>query len=432
MIFGATGSRRTQATGGTVTDPAAASAGGRQRRFSRRSALLLGGASAGLAASATGLLPGTTPTVADPAPAVTPTAVDVSPAVTPPAADPPPPPARLGLVAVEDFRTPGGTDDDALAAAVSHAAAQTYRPAIVFANQAYDLTRPITPFSGLHLLAFPFGEEFRYGQEITLPAGGLLTHAPEAKSITLENLSCQVRDHLLQPIARNASQGVWRDVRVLGGGYNGGATLLEGSFLRLDFQPAYVNNVSDSVLRIGGSDSWLFTRGSHFVSGTLPPDRAFVDVHSLGQSVIGSAYITAQGGYGVAVSGGGTGLRLAGTLVDASNRTGTRAIQLAGLQITGGTDITIDDLWVFNANVSGESPALVTVTGGSDIVFNSPRFPAANDGFAATDHASACLHTTVPITVIAPKAPGRAKIITATSADLVTLVGAPGWQVLTA
>jgi len=35
----------------------------------------------------------------------------------------------------------------------------------------------------------------------------------------------------------------------------------------------------------------------------------------------------------------------------------------------------------------------------------------------------------VPITVIAPKAPGRAKLITAIAPGLVTLVGAPGWDV---
>jgi hypothetical protein len=37
----------------------------------------------------------------------------------------------------------------------------------------------------------------------------------------------------------------------------------------------------------------------------------------------------------------------------------------------------------------------------------------------------------VPITVIAPKAAGRSKLITASEPDLVTLVGAPGWQVQT-
>src|SRR5206468_2058483 len=102
------------------------------------------------------------------------------------------------------------------------------------------------------------------------------------------------------------------DVRVLGGGYNGGTTLIEGAVLRLNFQPAYVNNGTDSVLRIGGSDSWLFTQGPHYLSGALPPDRPFLDLRSMTQTVVGSAYITAQGGYGIAISGSGTGLRLTG------------------------------------------------------------------------------------------------------------------------
>ncbi|MGY1808991.1 hypothetical protein ACI8AF_16605 [Blastococcus sp. SYSU D00669] len=397
------------------------------RRLTRRAALLLGGAGAGALAGAA-LAPGETRTAA-----AVPADPPASAATTPPPpsapAPPTPIPAGLGLLPVEDFRGGGLGDDDAFAAALSHAAAQTHKPAIVFANAAYDLTRRVRPYPGLHLKAFPFGDEFFDGQQITLPAGGLLAFDPEVQSVTLDNLSCRVRDHLLEPIPRDNSRGAWTDVRVHGGGYKGGTTLLEGSFLRLDFQPAYVNDVTDSVVRIGGSDSWLFTRGAHFVSGTLPPERAFLDLHSLGQSVVGSAYVTAQGGYGVRISGSGTGLRLAGTLVDASNRTGARATQLAGVQISGGTDITIDDLWVFNANVSGASRGLVTVTGGSEIVFTAPRFPATNASSTAADTTGACIHTTVPITVVAPKAAGRAKLITASDPDLVTLVGAPGWRV---
>lgn len=335
----------------------------------------------------------------------------------------------LGIVAVEDFRTGGMDDDTALAAAVHYAAAQTYKPAIVFANRSYDVTRPVRAYSGLHLTQLGHGEEFRLGQSIRVPAGGLVAFDDDAHSITLEELSCLLQDHLLEPIAQDASQGAWRDVRVLGGGTSGGTTLLQGAFLRLDFQPSYVNDVSDSVLRIGGSDSWLFTRGPHYVSGTLPADRPFLDLGNLGQSVVGSAFITAEGGYGVAISGRATGLRLIGTMVDATRRTGRTATQLAGVQLTGGIDTTVTDLWVFNANVSGQSPGLVTVTGGEDILFIGPRFPGAVDGQPAADVDGPCIHTTVPITVIAPKAPGRAKLITEAEAGLVTLVAAPGWDV---
>lgn len=275
------------------------------------------------------------------------------------------------------------------------------------------------------------GEEFRFGQSIRVPVGGLVAFDPAAHSITLEELSCEVRDHLLEPIPRDASRGAWRDVRVSGGGTSGGSTLLQGAFLRLDFQPAYVNDVSDSVVRIGGSDSWLFTRGPHYVSGTLPPDRPFLDLVDLGQSIVGSAYITAQGGHGVAIGGRATGLRLTGTMVDATGRTGESATQLAGLQITGGIDTTVTDLWVFNANASGASPGLVTVTGGEDVLFVAPRFPGFVDGQPAADVDGPCIHTTVPITVLAPKAAGRAKLLSEAEPGLITLVGAPGWEVRT-
>jgi hypothetical protein len=391
-----------------ATDDAAADPTAGPSAVSRRSALLFGGGvgAGALAGGAAGALSGGRSAGA---------AEDTS--------------GLFGMVSVEQFRESGRDDDAVLAAAMRHAAAQTHPPAIVFANRGYDLTRPVRPFSGLHLRSFPFGDEFRLGQQLTLPAGGLLRFDPEVRAVTLENLACRVRDHLLEPIPRDASAGAWTDVRVLGGGYDGGTTLIEGAVLRLDFQPAYVNNVTDSVVRIGGSDSWLFTRGPHYVSGTLPADRAFLDLAHLGQSVVGSAYVTAQGGYGVSISGNGTGLVLNGALVDATGRTGATATQLAGVQITGGTDTTLNDLWVFNANVSGASPGLVTVTGGTDVLLTNPRFPGANSGQVAADTKGPCIHTTVPITVIAPKAPGRARLITASSPGLVTLVGAPGWEV---
>lgn len=69
------------------------------------------------------------------------------------------------------------------------------------------------------------------------------------------------------------------------------------------------------------------------------------------------------------------------------------------------------------------------MTGGSDVLFSAPRFPGRNAETRAADVDGPCIHTSVSIAVIAPKAPGRAKLITATAPDLVSLVGAPGWEV---
>jgi len=70
----------------------------------------------------------------------------------------------------------------------------------------------------------------------------------------------------------------------------------------------------------------------------------------------------------------------------------------------------------------------VTVTGGDDIVFYSPRFRADKGPWVQANAGTPCIHTTVPITVIAPKG-NRVRTITASDPALVTLVGAPGWTV---
>ncbi len=406
------------------------------RRFVLSAGLLAAGAAGGLAtrgvlpaqsagsrsadAGSRGAGPGVvaTPAPTGPPPALRPAPVGVA------AFDP----ARVGLAPVEAFRTAGADDDTAFAAALAHSAAQTFHPPIVFADREYRLTRRARPFSGVHLLAFGSGDEFTTSQSVRIPAGGVFSFEREVRGVTLENLSAVLTDHLLEPIAGDDSQGSWRDLRVLGGGYRGGTTLLSGSFLRLDFQPRYVNGVSDAVVSGGGSDSWMFTTGQHYVSGMLPADRPFLDLAHFSQTTVGHPYITAQGGYAVRISGGHNGLVLDGLICDATGRSGPAATQQAGLQITGGSDITIRDLDVFNANVAGTSAALVTVTGGEDIVFSSPRFRADKGDWVQGNAATPCIHTTVPITVIAPKG-NRDRTITASDPALVTLVGAPGWTV---
>lgn len=384
------------------------------RRLVVSAGLLAAGAAGGLAAgSAGGLAAGSAPAVPQQGARPGPIAVDI---------------ARIGLAPVEAFRGTGDDDDAAFGAALAYAGAQTYPPPVVFANRRYRLTRRVRPFSGVHLLSFGLGDEFHREEAVRVPAGGLFAFDRAVQGITLENLSVVATDHLLEPIAGDDSQGSWRDLRILGGGYTGGTTLLAGTFLRLDLQPRYVNALSDSLLSGGGSDSWMFTGGQHYVSGTLAADRPFLDLAHFSQTTVGHPYITAQGGYAMRISGGNNGLVLDGLICDATNRSGARATQQAGLQITGGSDITVRDLDVFNANVAGTSAALVTVTGGDDIVFYSPRFRADKGPWVQANAGTPCIHTTVPITVIAPKG-NRVRTITASDPAQVTLVGAPGWTV---
>lgn len=190
------------------------------RRLVVSAGLLAAGAAGGLAAgSAGGLAAGSAPAVPQQGARPGPIAVDI---------------ARIGLAPVEAFRGTGDDDDAAFGAALAYAGAQTYPPPVVFANRRYRLTRRVRPFSGVHLLSFGLGDEFHREEAVRVPAGGLFAFDRAVQGITLENLSVVATDHLLEPIAGDDSQGSWRDLRILGGGYTGGTTLLAGTFLRLD------------------------------------------------------------------------------------------------------------------------------------------------------------------------------------------------------
>lgn len=351
-----------------------------------------------------------------------------------PAAAATPAPAAYGVLPLDQF---SGSDDDKLAAALSHAKARTYAPTIVLSNRAHTFTRTVPlDFPGVRLSG-PLGgmaREFASTVRVACPAGGLFSVVRDTtKDVAITGLTFTGSGRFIADTPLDASGPVLTDTTISDCGFTGFSGIVVGSVLRLSVQRIYANNLTGSGFVLGGSDSWLFTEGPNYMSGDLPADTPYVDLVHLSQSQVGRLYVTAQGGYGLRIRDTFGGLRVQGYMSDGTGRTGASATQRQGLLITGGTGITIRDFWCFNANASGDSPGQVVVTGGDEILLDAPVFPKTMGRFTALDTSTPCIHTEVPIVVANPTAPGGyPKRLRQSRAGLITLTGAPGWTIETA
>lgn len=331
----------------------------------------------------------------------------------------------------------GSTDDARLAAALAYAKAQTYKPTIVFGNHSYSFanTYPID-FPGLRISG-PLGgmeREFATTNQVNCPAGGLFSVVKSVtKDLSIHGLSFAGSGRFIADTPLDASGGILTDAVIADCGFVGFSTVYSGAILRVSIQRIYVNNLTQSGFVLGGSDSWLFTDGPNFMSGTLSATTPFVDLVHLSQSTVGRLYVTAQGGYGLRIQDTYGGLNVLGYMSDATGRTGSSATQNQGLLITGGHGITVRDFWCFNVNASGAAQGEIVVTGGENILFDTPIFPKSQGGFTAVNVSSPCIYTTVPITVAFPQATlGHPQLLQQSAAGLITLIGGSGWTVRTA
>jgi len=337
----------------------------------------------------------------------------------------------VGVAPVDGFA--GATDDAKLAAALAYAKAQTYKPTIVLANRAYSFvnTYPID-FPGFRLAGPLNGmeREFHNTNQVHCPVAGLFSLVKNVtKDVAISGLSFIGTGQFIVSTPTNASQAILTDATISDCGFFGFSSIYSGTVLRTSIQRIYANALTGSGFVLGGSDCWLFTDGPNYMSGTLSATTPYVDLKFLSQSEVGRLYVTPQGGYALRVQGSYGGLSINGFMSDGTGRTGGTATQNQGLLITGGTDIRLRDFWCFNVNASGSAKGEIVVTGGTDIVFDSPIFPKSHGGFTAVNTASPCIHTTVPITVINPRAiTGHPKVLAQSTAGLITLVNAPGWS----
>jgi hypothetical protein len=189
------------------------------------------------------------------------------------------------------------------------------------------------------------------------------------------------------------------NVGIFGGG------ILVGALLRGSFDRMYVNGAGQTVLRCGGSDSWLWASGHCYLSGTLPPDQPFLDL-GMDMTRVGQPYITAQGGYALRVFYSRGGLVIDGARSDDWGRTGTLATQQAGLKITGGTAVTVNDWWSSNVNASGASKGDIEITGGTDLILNRPVFVKTFNAKTAVRTGGPALYASAPVKIRDPRTIG--------------------------
>lgn len=341
-------------------------------------------------------------------------------------------PFQLGLpgtCALDSFI--GANDDALLTSALSYAAAQTYKPTILFGNRAHTFTNtyPLS-YNGLRISG-PLGgmeREFRTTCMAACPSGGLFSFVNGVKDIAVRGISFQGSGQWMKTFPTDNSQGALTDFNLDHCGFFGFASVLTGTVLRAHIGDLYVNGATGTQLNLGGSDSTLFD-GMCFMSGQLPANTPYVSL-AMSASDVGRLYCTPQGGYALQITYSAGGLVIHDYMADGTGRSGSTATQQAGIQQTGGLDVIYDRIWVFNCNVAGTSKAQVTVTGGT-AVFNMPRFPGAN-GTTKNGWVGPAIYTTVPIRVCSPRASnGGNPVLQQASAGLITCDD-PTWQILTA
>lgn len=339
-----------------------------------------------------------------------------------------------GIFNLDDFT--GNNDDARFAAARSFAISQPYDPVIAFSNKAYTFNNQYDAWQGMRLwgTAGMAGTEFRSTNQITVPSGGLF-RLPTAKDYHIQGLSFRSASNgaWVVPGAQSGANGVWTDMVVSHCGFYGfGPNFFSGALTRANWQYWYVNSGQDTQIKIGGSDSALWTEGVSFMSCQAPLSRDIphINTGALSNSKIGKMYVTPQGGYAIRIVQPSMGLVLDNFTSTDWSRTGVNATQRAALKIEGGTGCVVNNMIIFYSNTAGLDQGDVMVTGGEQHTFVSPTFVMTHNGYTSPNLVGSptpqipCIYTTVPIRVIAPIAVGgRPKVLQQATAGLLNVTG---------
>ncbi|QXJ26208.1 hypothetical protein AGRA3207_007834 [Actinomadura graeca] len=297
----------------------------------------------------------------------------------------------VNSVALEKFD--GANDDERLTAALSYAAAQTYKPVILLAqHRQYSFGKRRTMFNGF-ALAGPqvSGSEFRYNGKVkvNVPGSGWLDMTGgQLKGISIKNLSFEGNAETSFFVDKTHTQTVLWASHLENLGFSLFKHVIWGPHTAVTLSGYWdVNNCYDTEFKLWGSDNNYWPDGMLLDSPNHPKGQRYhIWLPNVSKSNVGPVFVTGQENVTPMRIDGGRGLIVSGARLEAQQGNPTWGSQLI---ITGGTFLRIRDVFFFNGMARpGDTGhpdrehhrGIVTMTGGSDVVFDGCMFSDGDGG----------------------------------------------------
>lgn len=267
--------------------------------------------------------------------------------------------AMPGCVYLDSF--PGANHDQKLAAAMSYAASQTYKPAIILGLGRYDFKQPITAYSGFRLFGGAPGsyEQVRSGNPmptacyIDIGGNGGWLNFPNGNTygVNIGNLSfngtATTRWCTPNPAA-NVVTSVFDNLS-----FNTFLSIFGSRTVNMPFTISTfsgfwnVNNGRDIQFAMGGSDSSFWETGSINLDspeGMRPDDSDLIRFGALSKSTVGPIYLTADRASGAVISNSNAG-QLIIRSARFEGRNASTPCDGAVLRVTGNSGYMLRDCW---------------------------------------------------------------------------------------
>ncbi|MEU6033962.1 hypothetical protein ABZ801_00985 [Actinomadura sp. NPDC047616] len=354
-----------------------------------------------------------------------------------------------GVVALESFS--GATWDDKFSAALSYAAAQTYRPVIALPNGGIELSRgPYTLFDGLRLtgpLGAPEREFATRGPQcvVTVSKAPLFAMPTSVRSISMQNIQYRASGSVDWMVRETdfANGPIMSDAVFYDVGWVGFSSIMHTRHLRVSIQRMYANNGTDVQFKLGGSDNSYWLDGGSYLSGSLPPTApAYVYFTSMSRTRVGPLYLTPQYATGFRIEGGLGGLSFDGTLLDCTGRDANTACQGSAIYIHSGQGHVFRNLWFFNTATNpaatgraGERGHVYIKAAAKEIAFIGCQWSGGVKQTTYTPTGTPAIYCEAGVTdvqVHAPLAPNSGEKILQQAAAGALACDNPSWTITTA
>ncbi|WP_242890823.1 hypothetical protein [Actinomadura litoris] len=281
----------------------------------------------------------------------------------------------------------GASDDAKLTAALSYAAAQTYKPTIVLGHRQTTFTQTRKIFNGFAISGPVTGSEFRYNQKVkvSVPGSGWLDMPPgQTKGIYIGNLSFEGDSNTSFFVDHDNTGPVlwaslWENL-----GFNLFKHVFYGAHTAVTWSGYWdINNCYDTPFKLFGSDNTYWPDGLLIDSPNMGAGNKYhVWLPNMSKTTVGPVFLTARNNVSGVRIDGGRGLALTGIRFDAQAQANVPTWG-SQLLITGGRFLRVRDCWFYGGMSQPDStghsnPAydkgIITITGGTNIVIEAPMF----------------------------------------------------------